>query len=340
VSIAIIGILVALLLPAVQAAREAARRISCANNMRQIGTALHEYHDAHSILPPAHIWQHNGVSLTAPKAGHFPVGMPGAEHQGGEHSAFYGPSWLAMILPFMGEDDLLNNDWNRDVAMSDSVTPSPNGKTNKDFRGTNMEEYMCASDPGATRNNKMDRYETPGNPNSADGNWARTSYAANTGSGYDFWILRNRSWLSRGAGRRGVMGHMRGARFEDITDGKTQTVLVWEIRAGVAASDPRGCWALGRSVMSGGCNAGDCRGINDQRGFPDDVHHCSNDPGQKMPCWSGGDGQHGPKSMHPGGCQVMMADGVVRFAAESLNDIQILRSINTCQANDIIGEGW
>ena len=86
VVIAIIGVLIALLLPAVQQAREAARRTECRNNMHQIGLALHNYHDAHNCLPPAAIAN--------------PEEAPGES---------LGHTWLTQILPFMDQMTYYNS---------------------------------------------------------------------------------------------------------------------------------------------------------------------------------------------------------------------------------------
>jgi prepilin-type N-terminal cleavage/methylation domain-containing protein len=87
VVIAIIGILVALLLPAVQAAREAARRTSCVNNCKQIGLALHNYFDTFKILPPDAIYGNGTLD-------------------DGNQEGPYHYTWLFMILPFMEQNPL------------------------------------------------------------------------------------------------------------------------------------------------------------------------------------------------------------------------------------------
>src|ERR687898_633618 len=89
VVIAIIGILVALLLPAVQAAREAARRSQCVNNLKQIGIAIHNYHDAHKKLPP-------GSPLVGPN----------------DDPQLPGMTWAGLILPYM-EEGAIYDSFNR-----------------------------------------------------------------------------------------------------------------------------------------------------------------------------------------------------------------------------------
>jgi prepilin-type processing-associated H-X9-DG protein len=130
------------------------------------------------------------------------------------------------------------------------------------------------------------------------------------------------------------MGVSGAARQADVTDGNSNTAFVWEVRAATSGNDPRGVWALYRGTIEGGCTQGDCRGLNYQRSNPDDLQHCVRDVRQNMPCWSGGDGQHGGKSRHTGGAHVGFGDGRVKFISDSTNDIAVLRAIHTISGNE------
>ena len=106
VVIAIIGILVALLLPAVQAAREAARRMSCSNNVKQLALAMHNYHDVHKALPFGHLYRgiHDG-NLTDATGG----------------SGF---GWGYSILPFI-EQQTLADQFDPKLPIGDALVSRP-----------------------------------------------------------------------------------------------------------------------------------------------------------------------------------------------------------------------
>src|SRR5690606_38278365 len=117
VVIAIIGVLVALLLPAVQQAREAARRSQCKNNLKQIGLALHNYHDTFNILPVE--------NPLCPDAAGPPVG-----------NKRWG--WIPMILPYMDQAALYNS-FNFNIASWQD--------TNFQYLQKVYPAFLCPSDP-------------------------------------------------------------------------------------------------------------------------------------------------------------------------------------------------
>ncbi len=126
VVIAIIAVLIALLLPAVQQAREAARRSQCKNNLKQLGLALHNYHDTFGMFTP------NGVAGTTEAIG------------GRYDQAWLSWSGLAMLLPYIDQAPVYNQiDWN--YRWDTNV----NGNVNNNMAQTKIASYVCPSDPGS-----------------------------------------------------------------------------------------------------------------------------------------------------------------------------------------------
>lgn len=125
VVIAIIGVLIGFLLPAVQSAREAARRMQCSNNLKQIGIALHNYHDTHQAFSSA--WR--GYDSMNPSQPH-PFGLPGW-------------SWSAVLLPFMEQQSLRDLiDLNQSVAAAE----------NRTAREKSLSVFLCPSNSFAEKN--------------------------------------------------------------------------------------------------------------------------------------------------------------------------------------------
>ncbi len=191
VVISIIAVLISLLLPAVQSAREAARRIQCVNNLKQIGIALHNYHDAISILPPGYVAASKFID--------------------GETDTAPGWSWASMILPQLEQAPLYS---------SINVYLRIQAAANTTATRTILSAYLCPSDQlpaGGTFP------VTDGLGNSV-ATVAPSSYAACTGSDAADVALG----LNNDGSGNGLFSRNSGVRIAAITDGTSQTIAILE----------------------------------------------------------------------------------------------------------------
>ncbi len=300
VVIAIIAILIGLLLPAVQKVREAAARMSCSNNLKQIGLACHTYNDNNNHLP----W---GDTCTA------------GQDMGG---TAWGPPWSVLILPYIEQGPL----YNQQVANIQAYPT--NGNTGWRVIGNaTIKSYICPSD------SQGPAYVNGSLANSPAGGWARGNYAANGGphdQGAQPSIngspMNDNPSGSGGSGTYsslGVMGLNWGATMTQLTssDGLSNTIMVNEVRTGKDAGDPRGVWAAGQygANVTSGCPTGDCQTPNDNNGGSDDISNCVSHPELLMGCWNGGNGQFNARSAHTGGVNALFGDGSVHFVRNSID---------------------
>ena len=298
VVVTIIGILIMLLLPAVQAAREAARQAQCQNNMRQLGLACLNYESQNGSFPPSSYY----------RDGELPYS-----------SRIQYRNWVISILPFL-EQQILYESFNFSLPVSHS--------SNRAARGTDLPVMKCPAD---TEHNV--RFASS-DSNEGD-NWARGNYAANAslafnGSSYvgETSVTGNgtASPCSYSHWHRGVMGSNLSMGISEISDGTSATILLGEIRVGVVARDRRGTWALGGAGASAlwGHGWGDDNGPNACGAKADDILDCDGVTTQAggtavltAQCMTCSDcnvsKQATSRSRHPSGVHVTMADGSVHF---------------------------
>ena len=297
VVIAIIAVLIALLLPAVQQAREAARRTQCKNNLKQLGLALHNYHDTYTKFPAAGYFSN------------FPGGgLIGYQQSNG--ATQHGPSWIVAVLPYFDQAPLYN------LA---NFTRSMGDPVNATLVSTNLPAVQCPSDPYSNAGNKFIDTTNMGNNQWGRGNYAANGYGAANG---------NTNYSGVGVGQRGPLGINGWGGINAVLDGTSNTVASWEVRAGLSNGDVRGTWAAVRGTFTANCNnsgggvvTGDCNGINDGKNGADDVLNCNSQPNSGMGCWNGGDLQAGSKSLHVGGVHALLCDGTVRFISQNLDGV-------------------
>jgi len=295
VVIAIIAILIGLLLPAVQKVREAAARMSCTNNLKQLGIACHSYNDTNGSLPSS-LLVGRGI--------------------GWNDENNVGPNWAVLILPYIEQQNLFQTYTQSIQNYRNFSLPNGTGGSNdqgwRGMRGTLIKTFLCPSEANA---NVI--------PTAAGGGWARGNYAANSGPGNyptnQNGGSANDGFSVPGGGPMCINWGIGMAQFT-TQDGSSNTIMVNHVRAGNTANDMRGVWALGEP----GCSVtsahaiGDCYTPNDRGCCSDDLGHCDDRPDIAMGCWGGGYGQGQARSVHSGITIAGMGDGSVRTVSNTV----------------------
>lgn len=318
VVIAIIGVLIALLLPAVQAAREAARRTQCVNKQRQVGLSILNFESQLGRLPP-------GCNFAE---------SPSEDRQF---------SMFLLLLPFLEEENVQEGfDFNQRIYAP----------VNTRVSHLQIPTYCCPSDDALGRRDGSNKW---GRGDAWDGGYARSNYVACYGSdeqvprppnvkagGLGYFMHRN-DYDDPKLGSDGVFrvqGRNTGRRMSEIIDGASHSAMVSEVLAGQRdehltlsdQSDHRGVWIYhfpGSTAythkLTPNSSAGD--GIHDVL--------CVHMPELGLPCaeiaWEAG--WAAARSHHPGGVNVVFADGHVNFKQDAI-DFSVWQAISTINGDE------
>ena len=320
VVIAIIGILVALLLPAVQAAREAARRAQCTNNMKQVALAVLNHESQERRLPRGtyNYLDSTGAGTAAPYGKHNGVSSPNASLD-----KFDRRCWFHDLLPFV-EEQVLSDAFETYISKPLAWGPYPSAL---DFpqSSTVVPSFMCTSDPVSP---KLQTFH-PGLLTELTQGFSG-NYVGCAGSYYQN-MLRDTdpdyakygsNRLLSGAYSDGVLLGGRDVKLSSVTDGTSKTAMISEIRL---VADTKGNDARGRyyNPAHGGVLFTTLEPPNSQRG--DEVSWVSTSNDITMaPISQVGEGaayMMTARSYHSGGANVARVDGSVAFVTEDMDRI-------------------
>ena len=329
VVIAIIAILVALLLPAVQQAREAARRTQCKSKLKQIGIALHNYHDVHKVFPPGDINPNRSCGVTRACGGGVNAIPPAPAAKVKNHTVHI------MLLPYVDQASLY-----QELNLDAATGLSRHSLSAQGLAGTAAEHaangllietvipgFLCPSDPsGSTPYSQGDTNHYHTNGPAGTTNYLPCSGSRGWGDSQAYGYGFTATWHHRLPDQRlvlshGVFGHSGAAKIAQITDGTSNTAAFGEARQDRSSADNRPgiegshraawgayTWVSNFLVVHPNGNASH---INNHR------YHIN----------AGRDitplrlRHHGgtASSAHAGGAHFLMADGGVKFLTDTLD---------------------
>jgi prepilin-type N-terminal cleavage/methylation domain-containing protein/prepilin-type processing-associated H-X9-DG protein len=296
VVITIIGILVAMLLPAVQAAREAARRMQCQNNLKQIGLALHSYESANGCLPPA--------GILRPPYPAFAQDYDPWFEAASRSPKMHGTSWMLQILNFMEHNAIWDNwDFTKSVIGNSAVA------------ATDISTFYCPTRRSTVETPQIMFQEWTHGGNDYGGCLGRSNSFINVcsnGVSHQFdagqWVFEIK--------KRGIFVPNIGTRMADISDGLTNTIMIGELQRLIppkevpVGQDPQ-YYGPSRTSNDGWALAGVAtlfttavRGEGTDLGQPGGMNNLFfEDAG----------------SDHPNGANFGLADGSIRFLSENVD---------------------